>query len=313
MHARDPHVARGGCVIPLSRHSCAAALTVSPPHGAACPASTPRCGVPVPVWDPTPGSSRMAGGARVLRGICLKLSHGAATTSSSSSLMLVEMWGAGGAPLQRSSAVHPALAPRAWASPQSSAAELPSRAVPAAALLRPRLSLLSPMAPSCSNPPPPAVCEHVAVVPAGRGTRGSIPRLRGTKAASEVLGSKVGIWARRIPPDPPRASRAPSPLWGRRFLRLRAAPRAHVAMGLDGATSGGCSAPLSPSMGSNVGLLASPEVPQGAPCPHLRAPGALPPHWPRGRGAASSALSMCRCVEVAVVGVRVWCCVPDGV
>lgn len=204
MHARDPHVARGGCVIPLSRHSCAAALTVSPPHGAACPASTPRRGVPVPVWDPTPGSSRMAGGARVLRGIRLKLSHGAATSSSSSSssLMLVEMWGAGGAPLQRSSAVHPALAPRAWASPQSSAAEPPSRAVPAAALLRPRLSLLSPMAPSCSNPPPPAVCEHVAVVPAGRGTRGSIPRLRGTKAASEVLGSKVGIWARRIPPRP---------------------------------------------------------------------------------------------------------------
>lgn len=127
-------------------------------------------------------------------------------------------------------------------------------------------------------------------------------------AQKRPLRSSVPKWEsghEGSPPDPPRASRAPSPLWGRRFLRLRAAPRAHVAMGLDGATSGGCSAPLSPSTGSNVGLLASPEVPQGAPCPHLRAPGALPPHWPRGRGAASSALSMCRCVEVAVVGVRV--------
>lgn len=192
--------------------------------------------------------------------------------------------------MQRSCVVHPVLAPGAWASLQSSAAELPSRAAPAAALLRPRLSLLSPMVPSCSNPPPPAVCEHMAVVPAGRGMRSSIPRLCGTEAASEVLDSKVGIWARRIPLTLPVPA-----LGGCRFLRMHAAPRAPFATGLDGATSRARSAPLSPSMGSNVGLLASPEMPQGAPCPRLRAPGAS---RPSGRGAAEPRAQRYRCVGV---------------
>lgn len=52
LHARDPHVARGGCVIPLSRHLCTATRTASPCRRAACPALMPRRGVPMPVWDP---------------------------------------------------------------------------------------------------------------------------------------------------------------------------------------------------------------------------------------------------------------------
>lgn len=136
------------------------------------------------------------------------------------------------------------------------------------------------------------------MVPAGRGTRGSIPRPCGTEAASEVLDSKVGIWARRIPLTLPVPA-----FGGMPFPPVARSPACTRCNGAGWSHEQGALSPFVPLYGEQRGAAGVAGDAAGSAVSPLKGTGCLPPQWPRGCGAASSALSMCRCVEVAVVCV----------